>query len=324
MQTISGTPVAGRWAAVAQSPSVLLVVTGTLIGLNFPLGKLGGQAGVSPAMWALLISFGASAALLPVLWLRGRLRWPSVRILRYSVISSLVSFVGPNLLLFSVMPHAGAGYTGLMFALSPVVTVLFAGLCRLRTPGRLGLLGVAVGLVGAVVVNVSRGGDAAGPSAYWLMLALLIPVSLAGGNVYRTLAWPPDAAPNVLAFWGQVCSSVVFVAVLMATEGRIPVADVVPAGGAAVGQLVVAAMTFPAVFRLQQRGGPVLFSQIGYVAAAVGLIVATIALGERYATLTWVGAGVIGAGIGITVLSQWRDGRVLTAPSAAGPGSVRS
>ena len=88
--------------------------------------------------------------------------------------------------------------------------------------------------------------------------------------------------------------------------------------------MVVAAMTFPAVFRLQQRGGPVLFSQIGYVAAAVGLIVATIALGERYAPLTWVGAVVIGAGIGITVMSQWQDGRALTAPSAADPGSARS
>lgn len=324
MHTMSHIAATGRWAAVAQSPSVLLVATGTLIGLNFPLGKLGGQAGVSPAMWALLISFGGAAALLPVMWLRGHLRWPSLRILRYSVISSLVSFVGPNLLLFSVMPHAGAGYTGLMFALSPVFTVLLAGLCRLRTPGLLGLLGIAMGLIGAVLVSVSRSADPAGPPAQWLMLALLIPVSLASGNVYRTLDWPPNAAPNVLAFWGQVCSSVVFVSVLMATEGRVPVADVVPAGAAAIVQMIVAAMTFPVVFRLQQRGGPVLFSQIGYVAAAVGLIAATLMLGERYAPLTWVGAGVIGAGIGITVLAQWRDGRVLRAPNAADPEFARS
>lgn len=324
MHAMTDMPLSGRFAAAAQSPSVLLVVTGTLIGLNFPLGKLGGEAGVSPAMWALLISFGASVALLPVLLLRGGLQWPTPRLMRYSVISALVSFVGPNLLLFTVMPHAGAGYTGLMFALSPVFTVLFATLCRLRTPGLPGLLGIAVGLVGAVLVSVSRGADPAGPPGQWLLLAVLIPVCLAAGNVYRTLAWPPDAAPNVLAFWGQVCSSVVFVSVLMATEGRVPVAEVVPAGAAAVVQMMVAAMTFPVVFRLQQRGGPVLFSQIGYVAAAVGLIVATIALGERYAPLTWAGAGVIALGIGITVLAQWKDGRAPTAPSAEDPGSARS
>jgi drug/metabolite transporter (DMT)-like permease len=108
MHTMTGMPSSGRWAAAAQSPSVLLVVTGTLIGLNFPLGKLGGQAGVLPAMWALLISFGASAAMLPVLLLRGALQWPTPRLIRYSVISSLVSFVSPNLLLFtdSTMPSS--------------------------------------------------------------------------------------------------------------------------------------------------------------------------------------------------------------------------
>lgn len=324
MRAIANLSILGRWGNIAQSPSVLLLVTGTLIGLNFPLGKLGGQAGVSPAMWALLISAGASTALLPVLILRRRIRWPSPRILRYAILSSLVSFVGPNLLLFSVMPHAGAGYTGLMFALSPVFTVLFAGLLRLRIPGPLGLLGIGAGLAGAVVISISRGTDPTGPAGFWLLLALLIPVCLAAGNVYRTLDWPPDAPPDVLAFWGQFCSSMVFVSVLVATEGRVPVGDVVPAGLAAVIQVVVGALTFPVVFRLQQRGGPVLFSQIGYVAAAVGLIAATFALGERYAPHTWAGAGVIGMGIAITVLAQRRDAQRLTAPSEADPESARS
>ncbi|HBU30410.1 MAG: hypothetical protein A2X71_03030 [Thiobacillus sp. GWE1_62_9] len=324
MHAIANLSILVRWGNIAKSPSVLLLVTGTLIGLNFPLGKLGGQAGVSPAMWALLISAGASTALLPVLILRGRIRWPSPRILRYSIFSSLVSFVGPNLLLFSVMPHAGAGYTGLMFALSPVFTVLFAGLLRLRIPGPLELLGIGAGLAGAVVISISRGTDPAAPAGFWLLLALLIPVCLAAGNVYRTLDWPPDTPPDVLAFWGQFCSSMVFVSVLVATEGRVPVGDVVPAGLAAVIQVVIGALTFPVVFRLQQRGGPVLFSQIGYVAAAVGLIAATFALGECYAPLTWAGAGVIGMGIAITVLAQRRDAQRLTAPSEADPESARS
>ena len=50
MHAMTDMPLSGRFAAAAQSPSVLLVVTGTLIGLNFPLGKLGGRAGVSSAM----------------------------------------------------------------------------------------------------------------------------------------------------------------------------------------------------------------------------------------------------------------------------------
>jgi drug/metabolite transporter (DMT)-like permease len=63
----------------------------------------------------------------------------------------------------------------------------------------------------------------------------------------------------------------------------------------------------PAFFRLQQKGGPVLLSQIGYVAAAVGLIGATLFLGESYSAVTWLGAAVIGASIVTTILAQRLD-----------------
>jgi len=293
-------------AGLLQDPVILLLIAGALIGMNFPLGKLAGQAGVPPVLWALVISAGASMALLPALWLQGELRRPSPRVIRYSVISSLVSFVGPNLLLFTVMPHTGAGYTGLMFALSPVFTVLLAGLFRLRMPGRLGLLGIGVGLAGAVVVSVTRSVEPGGPGLGWLLAALLIPVGLAVGNVYRSLDWPAQTPGNVLAFWGQMFSSLVFIVLLMLTRGELSIASLAPAGATTLVQMAVAALSFPFVFRLQRRGGPVLMSQMGYVAAAVGLAVATVFLGERYPLTTWLGAGVIATGIGITIVAQRR------------------
>jgi len=69
-------------------------------------------------------------------------------------------------------------------------------------------------------------------------------------------------------------------------------------------QLLVAGMTFPILFRLQRKGGPVLLSQIGYVAAAVSLLIATVFLGEHYSQMTWIGAGVIAVGIFITISAQ--------------------
>ncbi len=300
------------------APSALLLFAGTLIGLNFPLGKLGGQAGVSPMLWALLISAGATLTLLPLMLLKRQLRWPSAHVIRYTVISSSISFVGPNVLVFSVIPHVGAGYTGLMFALSPVFTVLFASLFGIRTPGRLGLIGIGVGLVGAVVVSLTRGAQPAGPAMHWLLAALLIPVGLASGNVYRTLDWPGQTPPNTLAFWGQVYASALLMAMLWLTHGAIPLGELAPAAGVAMLQMLVAGMTFPVTFQLQRRGGPVLLSQMGYVAAAVGLLVATFALGERYAPATWAGAGIIGLGIAITIVARRGEGGGATDRVAAG------
>lgn len=283
---------------------MLFLLTGTLIGLNFPLGKIAGEAGVSPLVWALLISLGATLTLLALLVSAHQLTPPSTRVLRYAVVSALVSFIGPNLLLFSAIPHTGAGYTGLMFALSPMFTLLLAAMFGLKTPGWLGKLGILVGLTGAVVISLSRGAHPDGPSAAWLMITLAIPASLAIGNVYRTLDWPEGVSPNVLAFWGHAFSSGTFLSLLLLTRGTISLHELAPASGAALVQVLVAGMTFPAFFRLQQRGGPVLLSQIGYVAAAVGLIAATLLLDERYSATTWLGAGVIAIGIGITVVAQ--------------------
>lgn len=310
MKTLSQRPGAGCGAVLAgllQSPAALLLITGTLIGMNFPLGKIAGEAGVSPLIWALLISLGAATVLLPLLVATRALSLPRPRLLRYTVISALVSFIAPNLLLFTVIPRAGAGYTGLMFALSPVFTLLLASLFGLKTPGRLGRIGIAIGLSGAALVSLTRGANPEGPGMEWLLAALAIPVMLSIGNVYRTLDWPEDASPNVLAFWGHAFSSSVFLSLLLLTRGSLPLGEIAPVAGVALAQVLVAGLTFPVFFRLQRSGGPVLLSQIGYVAAAVGLIGATLFLGERYSPTTWSGAAVIALGIAITIIAQAAD-----------------
>ncbi|MCG8490866.1 MAG: DMT family transporter [Sneathiellales bacterium] len=296
---------AGR--SIAANPVALLLVTGFLVGLNFPLGKLAGAAEVSPTLWAALLSLGVCLLLGPILWLKKRLSFSGKQMVRYVVISAIISFIIPNLLLFTVIPHTGSGYAGLMFALSPVFTLTLAGIFRLKTPGFLGMLGIATGLAGAALVSFTRGGEENAPDLIWLIAALLVPMTLACGNIYRTIDWPAGAQPDALAFWSHGFSLLVYAVLLFAEFGSIPLASLAAIPLVALGQLIVGGLTFPVFFRLQQKGGPVLLSQLGYVAAAVSLVAATLLLGESYAMLTWIGAAVIAVGIGITVLAQIRE-----------------
>lgn len=293
-------------AGLMQNPIFLLLVTGTLIGLNLPLGKIAGITGISPMIWSLIVSLGAAGLLLPLLVSQKRLALPKGKMVSYVIISALISYVIPNMLLFSVIPHAGAGYTGLMFALSPVFTLSLAALFRHKTPNKLGLIGIGIGLLGAVIVSISHGAAPEAPPVFWIIIALMVPAILACGNIYRTAYWPEGASPDVLAFWSHAFAVLVFVVLLLITRGSLPVAELALAPWAVAGQMLVAGLTFPVFFRLQQKGGPVLLSQIGYVAAAVGLIAATFVLDEQYSLLTWAGAGVIAIGILITVIAQKR------------------
>ena len=68
-----------------------------------------------------------------------------------------------------------------------------------------------------------------------------------------------------------------------------------------------AATMFAFFFRLQAVGGPVYLSQIGYVAAALGLVAGTVFLGERYQLATWAGAAIIMAGVAMTTRAQARQ-----------------
>ncbi|MGR3637287.1 MAG: DMT family transporter [Shimia sp.] len=283
-------------------PVGLLLWCGTLLGVSFPLGKVAAGAGVPPVMWALLVSVGASLSLMPFLAARGLLRLPRGKMLRYVVISGLISFAGINLMIFGLVPKVGAGQVGMMFALSPVATLAVSLMFGMKAPNGLGIAGIAVGLVGALMVAFGRGG--VDGTLVWSLLALSLPVVLAVGNVYRTLDWPAGAHPMALAFWAHLVAVVALIGVQVVRGEGLPLEAIQKVPGAAMVQLVAAALTFPAYFKLQKIGGPVLLSQIGYVAAAIGLLSAVVFLGEHYGPVSWFGAGVTAVGIALTIFAQ--------------------
>ncbi|RNJ42000.1 EamA family transporter [Mesorhizobium erdmanii] len=282
----------------------LLVVTGGLLGLTLPFGKLATAAGVPAMVWSFVISLGAGGVLLCVLLLRGQRVRLTAHKLRYFFVTAAVSYAVPNLLMFSAIPHLGAGYTGIMFTLSPVVTLVFSILLRVRRPNMLGIIGIAVGFIGAVMVAVTRGEAGQPADLFWVVMGLLIPVSLAAGNIYRTVDWPESTGPIELAVGSHLASATLLLAGILALFG---VEAFAPLGGVPlvlVGQVASASAMFAFFFRLQAVGGPVYLSQIGYVAAAVGLFAGTIFLGEHYQLLTWAGAAIITAGVFITTKAQ--------------------
>jgi drug/metabolite transporter (DMT)-like permease len=225
---------------------------------------------VPAIVWAFVISLGAGGVLLVAMLLRRqRIRLTPAR-LRYFFVTAAVSYAAPNLVMFSVIPHVGAGYTGIMFTLSPVITLVLSILLRVRRPNLLGILGIAVGFVGAVMVATTRG-EAGQPAALiWVAVALLIPVLLACGNIYRTIDWPRDAGPIELAVGSHLAAAAMLLAGILVLDGGRSLATLAQVPLVVVGQMASAALMFVFFFRLQQVGGPVYLSQIGYVAAAIG------------------------------------------------------
>jgi drug/metabolite transporter (DMT)-like permease len=139
------------------SALALLLLTGALLGLTLPFGKVGTAAGVPGMVWAFVVSCGAGGVLSIALLLGGGRIRLTPRMLRYFFVTAAVSYAFPNFLMFSAIPHLGAGYTGIMFTLSPIVTLAFSILLGVRRPNLAGMIGIVVGFAGAAMVAATRG-----------------------------------------------------------------------------------------------------------------------------------------------------------------------
>jgi drug/metabolite transporter (DMT)-like permease len=287
----------------------LLLVTGSLLGLALPLGRIATNAGVSGMVWAFVISLGAGGILLGAMALRGRRIHLTAHKLRYFSIVALVSYALPNLLMFSAISHLGAGYTGIMYTLSPIITLILSILLGVRRPNALGMAGIVIGFAGAAMVATTRG-EAGQPAALiWVVIGLLAPVSLAIGNIYRTWDWPGDTGPTELAVGSHLASAAMLLAGVLTLQGGAGLQLLWQVPWVVAVQAISAAVMFPAYFRLQAVGGPVYLSQMGYVAAAIGLFSGTLFLGEHYQMLTWVGALIVVVGVFVTTKAQGQKDR---------------
>ncbi|WP_196502393.1 DMT family transporter [Aestuariivirga litoralis] len=288
------------------SPGFLLLGTGLGLGLNFPLGKLAFAAGFAAPVWAAFISLGAGLVLLVVA--SQSEAWPQDKLglIRFSFLSGFLSFVMPNLITFTVIPKIGSGLTGLMFAISPMMTALLSWAFNVRPPNKLTLMAIGLGFIGAVVIVFGKDGGVGGGISPWLLLALCIPFFLAAGNLYRSLGWPKDAGPRLLGSLTNLSAVPFLLIVALLLHGTIDLAPFGQAPLLAFSQLLASSLMFMLFFRLQQVGGPTYLSQIGYVGAAVGLFAGVTFLGESYPVEVWIGAAIIAVGISLSTYASTR------------------
>ena len=233
----------------------LLIVTGGLLGLTLPFGKIAGEAGVQPAIWAFLISLGAGGVLLAALLVRGERPRLTAHRLRYFTITAAISYAIPNLLMFSAIPHLGAGYTGIMFTLSPVITLTLSILLSLRKPNGLGMAGIAVGFVGAVIVALTRGEAGQPADLLWVGVGLLIPLALALGNIYRTYDWPDGTGPIELAVGSHLAAAAMLFLFILASGQAGSIAGLADMPLLAVAQVASAAACSPSSSGCRRSAG---------------------------------------------------------------------
>ncbi|MCV0428202.1 MAG: DMT family transporter [Roseibium sp.] len=289
-----------------EKPLVLMLVVGSFLAVSTVFAKSAPSLGWHPLallQWSIL---GGALGLFLATRLVGRARGARVReqngsthkqLLTYLVVTGLL-FIAPNMIAVVAAPKVGAGFVSLCFAFPLVLTYAIAVALRLELLTVLMGSGVLLGVAGGVLLAVS-GADLSADASLWSVIALLIPVFLAAGNIYRTWKWPKGARPVDLAL-GMM--AVGFVALTLFTVAWgipiVPASWTYPAVGLLVAQMTVFGLQYGLYFRLQQTAGPVYLSQIGSVAAVMGLGLGFLVFDEipneaKIAAVVFVAAGIV-------------------------------
>tara|TARA_R110001606_G_scaffold152065_1_gene292708 strand:- start:304 stop:1242 length:939 start_codon:yes stop_codon:yes gene_type:complete len=281
------------------APLLYLLSGGALLGLSTNLAKFANEMQLSALSFLYWSISGAALILLALAAYRRNLPPLTVRSVEYYLISALLGVAGANLLFFSAIPHVGAGFVALIITLPPLLTYVGALTLKMERFQFLRAAGVLSALAGAFTLAFHK---LSAPDAdyLWILLALIGPVLLAIGNLYRTLRWPVGVSSDALAPGMLIAASFLLLGVglLPGFSLHVPMDRSLPLVLIAV-QAVVFAGQFLLLFLLQKSGGPVFLSLLGSVGAVVGVPVAILLQGEITPEGLLPGILLIGTGIAL-------------------------
>jgi drug/metabolite transporter (DMT)-like permease len=280
------------------TPLLLLFTVGGSIALTVDLAELAAHAGVSGPEFAFWLSFGAGVLLTVATRLTGQAMPLTRRHLGFYAVAGFLSLAAPNVTAFAIALVAGSSYGIVPFALSPLITYPLAMLVGLDRPEWRRFGGLLVGFAGTLLVLADIVLATAASGLLWALAALSIPLLVGGGNIFRTLYMPADTSALPLAAGVMLGSAVCLAPLFLFQGGSIVLAGLSGSGLAIVLlQVAVSTLHYWLFMHLQIAGGPVYLSQIGYVAAAVGVVLAYILFG---ALPTWslvAGIALIATGV---------------------------
>ena len=277
----------------------MLLILGTLRGGATSLSKYVSINDVPPLAYSMWQSLIACLILIPMGYLQHRQLPPLNRHPRYFLFCALVGVAIPNVIFFYVVRSIPAGTMAVLLTLGPIVTYALVVSLRMEYAQIWRIGGIALGLVGALMLSMPRL-DAGFEFNWWVLIGTLCPLGYASTSVY--IARYPVADSHLFLLAGG-SHLVAFLFLLPATllngdffwlwqDPGLPELLIVCHG-------VIAAVAYSLFFKIVELAGPVFYSFSTYLIAITGIVWGWIIFGETHPQHFWLAVLLIFVGLGI-------------------------
>lgn len=290
-------------AAALYRPTVLLpmalfalyVIWGsTYLGIRFALESY------PPFLMAGIRFLVASTLLFGFLKLRGT-ALPSLRQWRNAGITGVLLLGMGNGLVCFAEEHVSSGIAAVAVACVPLFVALFAGMYG-EWPSRPEIIGLVVGFLGVIVLNL--GGSLSGSPTGALVL-IIASMSWAFGSAWSRKQDMPSGPMNTAV--QMLCASVALLVTGAVTGEHLPSHPTVHAT-LALAYLVVfgSLIAFSAYLYLLRHARPAVASSYAYVNPPVAVLFGALLANEHVRLLDVAGMGIILAGVATITLARTR------------------
>lgn len=247
------------------------------------------------------------AALLLLLYARWR-GWqvlPNREVLGRLALSGSMLWLGGNGLILVATQYVPSGYVALMIATTPIWTATLEGLLDRKRPSGLLVLGLLVGLLGILVLNLPK--LSTGLPAHLLAFSLLLisPLMWASGTIY-TQRHIAHIEPVVVSSYQQLFGGLGFllISVGLGETWYTPT----PLGWASNLYLIIfGSLIAYTSYILAVRLLPLsLVTTYAYVNPVIALLLGWVFLREPLGVWTWIGGALVLLGVGLVFRSRMK------------------
>jgi drug/metabolite transporter (DMT)-like permease len=298
----------------------LLLVIGAGWGATLPLAKIAVSTGHGPLgliFWQLVIAALILGAV--QFWRRRALPMGRGPLLVYLVIA-LTGTLLPNSASYVAARHLPAGILSIAIASVPMMALPMALALGIDRFGWGRLAGLALGLLGVVLIALPEASLPGPGMTGWLLLALVAPFFYAveGNYVAR---WGTAGCGAIQALLGASLLGAALAAPLALASGQWidPREGLGRAEAALILSSTIHALAYAGYVWLIGRSGAVFAAQVSYIVTGTGVLWAMTFLGERYSGWVWLALAAVMAGL---FLVQPRPKDTLASPALAAKDSA--
>jgi len=280
------------------APAAMLVLIGAIWALTFPLTRmavLGGYRNFGIIFWSTLI--GAIGTGILLLLARRSLPLHRAALLRYLFVA-LFGTVLPSASTYTAAEHIPAGVIAICMTLAPMASLPMAVLLGIDHATVPRMLGLVLGLIGALLIVVPDASLPDGTASMFVLLAFLGAVFYAIEGVGIGF-WGGGGLGPVQLLCGASLIGAVFALVLALAFGSFRM----PAAAAADAAVLVSGLANLAAYVgyvwLIGQAGAVFAAQVAYVVTILGVVWSMILLGEGYSGWIWGALAFMLAGLAL-------------------------